>query len=313
MLLGQQSIDTPLSAANSITVTQTNTDAPVFTPFPGQGRGPQINQGNVTLTSDDKLFDSTYHLFTDAPVIGKGGVQAAGESPTDIDGDARSANGRSDLGADQFVDHAPVANGISVDPGSVRAGKPVTVAIDASDRDGHDVLGYGFNFGDGQNTTGTVASATHTYDQPGQYTVQGIVVDRFNQFSAIVTTQVTVSDGAPPEVHIDTYKLNGFRKGLVINGGAADASGLRSVEVAVTRLSGCRQFNGSTFAKNGPCKNYLFRPAAINGNVWSLSLPRNLKLPKGRYQMRVRATDNQGNVSPGFTAKAKTLIAFGVK
>jgi hypothetical protein len=312
-LLGGQIPDTPLLAANAITVTQTNSDANTFTAVPSQGRGPQINEGGPVLTSDFQLFDSTYHLVVGSPAIDKGGDVPGDEANEDVDGDPRIVGDRSDIGADEFKDRAPVAAGISASPQTAKSGQAITFTIDASDPDSGDVLGYGFNFHDGNNSVGTTKSVTHAFTQPGTYQVDGIVVDKGNLFSSIVSTTVTVVDGTAPQVSIGAYKLSGFRSGLSVSGSVNDASGTKTVELAITRLAGCRQFNGSTFAKNGGCKKYLFRPVTVAGNVWNFAAPTRLKLQKGRYQMRVRATDTDGNTSVGFRAKSKTLVAFSVK
>ncbi len=225
--------------------------------------------GAITRTPDDALFRNVaardLHLKASAPVIDKGGAQAAGESDKDFEGQPRVTGAASDTGADEFSNSAPVAV-LTADSSQVREGE--TVAFDASgsrDPDGP-IARYAFNFGDGspaqESTTGKVS---HQFAKAGTYTVVVGVLDGFGA-PGIARTVVTVTDGTPPAVAITSpkggAKINLFnvkvrRKALkpvrgrkrtrttmtttlrkiLLTGTAADASGVRLVELSLRRVS----------------------------------------------------------------------------
>ena len=74
-------------------------------------------------------------------------------------------------------------------------------------------LTYSWTFGDG--TTSTAANPTHTYTQPGQYTVRLTVSDGVN---TTISTPITISAGSPPTATI-LSPVDGvfFRAGDVIS------------------------------------------------------------------------------------------------
>ncbi len=88
---------------------------------------------------------------------------------------------------------------------------PLTVSFDAdaSDPDGQ-IASYSWNFGDGQ--TSTQAAPTHTYQNPGAYTVNLTVTD--NAGAAVHATMIIAVSGGgggnqPPQVSITASPLSG--------------------------------------------------------------------------------------------------------
>src|SRR5205823_5028021 len=94
---------------------------------------------------------------------------------------------------------SPPAASLSVTPSSGTAPLPVTADASAStDTDATPIASYTFDFGDGTvvGPQGT-ATATHTYNAAGSYTVKVTVKDTANLPSTAQKT-VTVQGDAPP-------------------------------------------------------------------------------------------------------------------
>ena len=165
--------------------------------------------------------------------------------------------------------------------------------------------------------------------------------------------EVVVKDGLAPTVEItnpvegktlnlkSTYLLGRKRpkpRQLTMLGKAADAGGLAKVEVALyivkrdkvkrapkkkkkkrrarasqTAPKVCEFYSGRLFAKKDCTKEIWLPVSIIPGGTWALSTKKGLRLPAGRYQMRVRAFDNAGNLTTEFSEKAKTLVNFRVR
>lgn len=108
---------------------------------------------------------------------------------------------------DLLGSNSPPTATISVDPsGTVRAESPVTFsAAGSSDPDG-DSMTFEWDFGDGN--TGNGLTTSHTYAQPGGYTVELAVGDGTHETTA--STLVTVVDASAREPHaeITTNKDN---------------------------------------------------------------------------------------------------------
>ncbi len=108
---------------------------------------------------------------------------------------------------DLLGSNSPPTATISVDPsGTVRAESPVTFsAAGSSDPDG-DSMTFEWDFGDGN--TGNGLTTSHTYAQPGDYTVKLAVGDGTHETTT--STKVTVVDASAREPHaeITTNKDN---------------------------------------------------------------------------------------------------------
>jgi hypothetical protein len=303
-----------------VTATFASSDASKFIGADGQ----QV-QGTGSPTPNSALFSSptAMRLKYGAPVIDKGGALAAGESATDIDGDPRVGGAASDIGADEFTNHAPTLT-LSVLPEAPHTGQTVTASGRATDREGaSDITGFGTDWGDGSARAVTQTGVVeHVYTKPGTYVVRMITRDQSGLFSELAQQTITVADADPPQLRLTspaagtTVKLNSNRghKRLTIAGVATDATGIAGVEVALTKRGKkkqCLQYVGKTFGK-GTCDNLVFLPATVTGNAFTLRTQKGVVIPKGSYQARVRGRDTAGNATSKFTKKSKTLVAFKV-
>lgn len=308
-------------APNSVTTSVVKSDMTAFNGADGQ---PVAGTGTVTPEGDVFAADKPLRQKFGSPLIDKGAAALApGESATDIDGDPRVADAASDIGADEFVDHAPSLT-LSVAPGTVRTNEVVAAYGRATDRDGNsDITSYATKWGDGTATdVTTIGAVAHTYANPGTYTVSMVAIDKSGTFSDPATQTVTVKDSDPPALRVNTPRANALvtlnsRKGhkaLLIKGAAIDPGGVASVEVALTRVVGrtCLQYAGAAFAR-GKCTGYVFRKAISTGDTWRLQTDAGVAIPKGTYEIRARATDAAGNQTAGFDAGKRTLVRFRVK
>ena len=168
-----------------------------------------INPDSRSLQTGDPalLFadpgKKNFRLRPDSPAIDKGGF-TAGESNTDIDGDARPGP-TTDLGADEFLNARPVAS-IVVKTAKPRAGQPVLLdGTGSSDREGlagGGIVQYRWDFGDGTTENTTTPTVLHTYGGEGAAAAQLVVVDRQGLASTPAIARVDVGDGTPPEITI---------------------------------------------------------------------------------------------------------------
>jgi PKD repeat protein len=314
--------------ANKVIVKYANSDAsamkdesqPLVGPVVSGDKnyGPNIDMGSPQLNTDAQLMDERFRLRAGSAAIDKGGAIVGDESATDIDGDPRTAGGATDIGADEFTNRAPVAKGVTLDPAQPKSGQPVTITGDATDPNVGDPLQFGFDFGDGSaRVTSPTAAVQHVYARPGTYTLQFAAVDAAGLFSELITKSVTVIDGTPPSVAITGRKLLVKRHELRIRGTASDESGVASVEIALTRSAGCRQYTGRGFVRGGKGKacaaSRKWIPVQLIGGKWEITTNPDVKLNKGKYVVRARGTDTAGSVGTRFSTKARTLVRVAVK
>lgn len=73
----------------------------------------------------------------------------------------------------------------------------------------------------------------------------------------------------------------------------------------------CEHFTGTAFAKRG-CESLEWIEVSVIGTGWTFATPKGMRVPAGRYQMRVRAVDAQGNATPTPKVSDKTLVGFRV-
>lgn len=228
----------------------------------------------------------------------------------------------------------------------------VSGSSDPEQEFGGGIVEYRWDFGDGNRAVTKSGGVIHTYAQVGTYQATLQVVDDQGGVSDVSAAQaVVVKDGIPPAVSIinpvegrrlnlkSTYRLGARRpkpRQLTMLGTVADASGVQSVEVTLyvvkrdrvktasrkkrrtarssqTAPKRCEFYSGRLFAKKDCSKEIWLKVPVISGGTWALSTKKGLRLPAGRYQMRVRATDTAGLMSTGFTKKDKTLVDFSVR
>jgi hypothetical protein len=311
----------PVRPANSVTATFANSNASKFIKPDGQ---PAAGSGNATANSALFASPGSLRLKHGSPAIDQGGPLAAGESTTDIDGDPRVNGPASDIGADEFTNHAPVLT-LSVLPEVPRTGQKVVASGRAADREGgSDLNGFLTEWGDGSpRVTSSTSVLEHVYDKPGTYTVRMITRDKSGEWSNLAEQTITVVDADPPRLQLTapapgtTVRLNSDsgHKRLRIAGTATDATGVAAVEVALTKRgkkNKCLQYVGNTFGK-GACDNYVFLPATIIGDTFALRTQKDVVIPTGSYRVRVRGRDVGGSATSRFSKASGTLVAFRVR
>jgi hypothetical protein len=254
--------------------------------------------GSDTSAADVFVSAATknFRLRADAPDIDKAGGAVAGESDRDFEGQPRVVGAASDLGADEFVNQAPVAR--LATPPSTRQPDPVTFDASASSDPegawGGGIAGYHFDFGDGASADSPTATATHTYARPGAYSATVTVTDLQGLASAPgAPVAVQITDGVAPTARITSprnrarlrlrtksHKLAPIR----FSGSAADDTAVAAVTLTLTQLG-----------KHKP-KPRTFRVSVRQG-IWTYKLKRSIKLRKGSYELRATAVDAAGNLS----------------
>jgi PKD repeat protein len=332
--------------ANTASLTFANSDAPPA----GEGNG-TVEMGGASNTEDAKLFaPKSLKLRADAPVIDKGGALQAGESVTDVDGNPRTVGAASDIGADEYVNQPPKAL-FGITNKNPRQGEAIGFVSGSTDPEqgaGGGITEYRWDFGDGQKETTKVGGVAHTYTQVGTYNATLQVVDTQGLVSEVTPAQqVVVKDGVPPGVAIaapvegaklnlkSTYLLGAKRPKplqLTVLGAVGDASGVESVEVALyitkrdkvkkakkkkraskSAVAQCEFYSGRLFTKKKDCTKETWVKATLVPGGWTLKTRKGLRLPAGRYTVKVRARDKSGLLTTEFTTKAKTLVNFRVR
>jgi hypothetical protein len=256
----------------------------------------QANASGVTVaTSDTSAADvfvsaaaKNFHLRADATVINQGGPAGGGESDRDVDGQPRVVGPASDLGADEFVNQAPI--GRLATPAPTRT--PAAVTLDASASTdpeagvGGGITGYHFAFGDGTMADSATPTVTHAYAKPGVYAATVAVTDMQGLTgSPGAPAQVQVVDGIAPNARIISPR-NGKklrRRGPIrFTGSASDDSAVAAVGLTLQRI-GTRKL---TKIK-----------VRVQQGIWSYKVKKSLKLKRGRYELKAYAVDTTGNVS----------------
>jgi hypothetical protein len=260
-----------------------------------------IASGVSVTQSDSSAADvfvaaaaKNFHLRADAPVIDQGGPAVAGESDRDVDGQPRVAGAASDLGADEFVNQAPVAR--LATPAAART--PGAVTFDASSSSdpeaasGGGIASYHFDFGDGTTANSPSPAATHTYGKPGAYAATVTATDVQGLTGpASQAVQASVSDGIAPTARIISPRSGkrialrtkrGKRAPIRFTGSAADDIAVAAVGLTLQRI-GTKRVSRFT--------------ARVQQGIWSYKLKQGLKLKRGRYELRAYAVDTAGNVS----------------
>ena len=106
--------------------------------------------------------------------------------------DARQ--GRTTVSKDVSIgNEAPTVGILTADPSIPNTGDSVTFTVsNTADADGDAIVRYEWSFGDGTETTSTMASTTHVYAAPGTYRIGVSAVDERGGRSAARTLDITV-------------------------------------------------------------------------------------------------------------------------
>jgi PKD repeat protein len=257
----------------------------------------------VAVTSSDATNGAVFvnaaarnfHLRADAVSdIDHGGPAVAGESATDVDGQPRVVGAASDLGADEFVNQAPVAR--LATPAAVRTPNATTVDASASSdpeaATGGGIAGYHFDFGDGTSIDSPTPVVTHTYAKPGSYSATVTVTDAQGLAGApSAPVQAAVTDGIAPTARIISPRNNRSlrlltkrhkRAPIRFTGSASDDTSVAAVGLTLRRLG---------------TKRITRIKVTVRQGIWSYKVPKKLKLRRGRYELKAYAVDAGGNVS----------------
>ena len=263
-----------------------------------------------------------FHLRAHAPEIDLGHSGQGGELAQDVDGDARPFGSAWDLGADEFVEHAPFIVGAGGSAGAAVVGEVVFFGVSGGDPDPGDSVTYHWSFGDGAGANGP--SVGHAFGAPGAYTPTVTATDTYGRTATATVPVRMVSasslsrsgDRTPPRVSITTPRPGQrLREGRTVPrfaGRVSDDSGVRRVELALFRRRGrgCLWFDGRRGFRSGSCSRARWFRALVNDFTWLYFLPRNVRPAPGPYSLEVRATDIVGNRTARVSARARTLVAF---
>jgi len=188
---------------------------------------------------------------------------------------------------------------------------------------GDPIARFRFDFGDGTVEVSYQGIALHAYANPGRYSASVTFTTAGGFTSQPATAEVRVGDGVAPLVSVGSpqqgQRIKRVPKGaLTLRGRASDATGLRLVEVALRYVSPargaanrCRWFNGKKLA-NGSCTRPVWLRSRSLGSTWTYAVRNPRGLPKGFYELRVRGTDTDDNVSSVFSVASKTILIFRV-
>lgn len=291
-----------------------------------------------TTTPDAQLFvnlaKANVRLRANAPAIDKGGPAVAGESTTDFEGQPRLTGAATDLGADEFLNLRPTASAVA-NPRVARQGAAITFdASSSSDPEagsGGGIAKYQWAFGDGSTQETTTPTVTHSYAQRGFFDATLTVVDAGGLASAsFAIPRVAIVDGTPPVVKLTsptanrTFKVfvtKKVKKGtrtvsvtridkkrlvkVLFKGTVTDASPLRSVELAIRRVSvargtastSCVYLVAKTTFKTVSCKKPAFFVVQQKSGAFRYRFKSTLRPKAGLYEVSARATDAGGVVS----------------
>lgn len=298
---------------------------------------------NLTSGDPNAIFADpsrgNLRLRPDSPALNRGGFEA-GESPTDIDGEDRSA-APTDLGGDEFNNAPPVAK-VVVKTAAPRATQPVVFDASGSfDREasyGGGIVRYQWFYSDGTGQTTTGPTVSHTFAKEGEASVRLVVVDRQGAASAPATVALKLVDGTPPTIGIVKPKKNErirlfttktttktvdgvkrqtrkrTRTKIVFGGLSRDANGVAQIALTLEKLvksrtkTRCYWFN----PKKGILRKSCNRPVLFSAKLkkdsktgeWSYTVKRNLT--RGTYKLTAVGIDRTG--ASGNAGGAKTGV-----
>ena len=155
------------------------------------------------LDNIDPLFVNTfsgdYHLQVGSPCINTGFNDALQLPDTDMDGEPRIMDGVVDIGADEYSETAATSAEFSANPTSGNAPLEVTFTDESTGQ----ITSWGWDFGDGG--TSAEQNPTHTYYEPGSYTVSLTVMGPNGSDTKTKVDYITVTLVEP----IPDIKVNG--------------------------------------------------------------------------------------------------------
>jgi PKD repeat protein len=202
-----------------------------------------IDGGGDVIGTDARLLSDLEPPF-DSPLVDAGGAVSADESPTDLAGEPRTVNGRTDIGAYEYGRHAPTVDA-SVGRASALVGEPLQFFATALDADPGEVPAVTWLFDDGATATGM--TAVHAFATPGTHIARATATDPTGQ-TATSTVLVTVT--SPPALNKPAapaflFKRLKSRSGVVrvllsCPATATDCSGALTLQLKRERLGRAR-------------------------------------------------------------------------
>ncbi len=336
--IGMPPVVVPVASANVARVVVSTSDT-TQNAVGGAGDKATVTVPGKTTTPDAQLFVDlaklNVHLRQGAPAIDRGGAAVASESATDLDGQPRQTGPATDLGADEFVNLAPVARATA---SPTAAKQDQAIAFDGSgSRDpeaasGGGIATFRWVFGDGTTQDTATPTVSHAYSRVGAYNATLTVIDTAGVASApFAIPAVSVVDGTPPTVKLTAPKPGQVFKIFVtrkvtrgtrtvttttlnrtalakvrFKGTATDATAIGSVQLSIRRVSSkgqrastttCIYLDGKTTFKSRSCKKPLFFLVQQKSGVFSYKFKSTLKPKAGVYEVTARATDAAGNVA----------------
>ncbi|MGD2112210.1 MAG: chitobiase/beta-hexosaminidase C-terminal domain-containing protein, partial [Gammaproteobacteria bacterium] len=150
--------------------------------------------------------------------------------------------------------------------------------------------------------------------------LQFIACDSLGNCSSVQSADYLIDVGAPEVTNIDAPYLQDATVAdsppLPISGTAADdsgGSGIRQVEIELLDVASGQYLlidaNG-VFQGLTPNKTWIRATTADNWATWSLTLNTNPFVEQGVYTLRVRATDESGNVSAEIPGQTSTTFTY---
>jgi hypothetical protein len=139
--------------------------------------------------------------------------------------------------------------------------------------------------------------------------------------SAPAVVEIQVRDGISPTATISSPRQGQRvksvpRASLALKGTVRDVTGVRSVELALRYIgparsaaATCPWYTGSKLRKSS-CTKPVWVKAKLAGTKWTYSLRKPRGLKKGFYELRVRGTDTDDNVSTVFAVSRKSILVF---
>ena len=183
--IGYSSFNFTGMTGSSGSITQ-DCPSPTLTSNQNQGAASPVLPVFVNAATGD------YHLPYNSPLVDAGDPSLTGG--TDLDGNPRVVNGKTDIGAYEYQRGAPTASASG--PGSATPGQALTFNGSASSdpNEGESISSYSWSFDDGTSATGAVV--THAYAAAGTHHAT-LTVKEPNGLSASTTVTTTVASPTP--------------------------------------------------------------------------------------------------------------------
>jgi hypothetical protein len=278
---------------------------PTLTSNEDQGGPSPVAPVFVNAGADD------YHLPYNSPLVDAGDPSLSGG--TDLDGNARVVNGKTDIGAYEYQRGAPTVSASG--PASATPGQSLGFQGSASDPNhGESISSYTWSFDDGTRASG--AGVTHAYTTAGTH-VATLTVTEPNGLSASATVTTVVALPAPviSGVSFIQAHFSGTRKHRKLHGAeiSLQLSEAATVTMTLERAVRGREKNGTCLAATHVRRHLPKCMRYVPAGTVSVTLaagPGTIspgKLHKGTYEAAIVAVASSG------PASAPTTTTFHIR